>query len=541
MSCHSYPVFINIFQPALLLDITTKMAPSLHPDFQMEEIWSNTLPEGSDEIQNLMNNALYSPAKYPQKRSSNDIYHLPEISFPSPKNIYSNSNSLPSLLLAQPSLSSPAIAHGQVTVIESPPATKNDTENQQSLSEENPVLKAEREAMDEAIGCKLKELQDFHRRMIELQGKFFPAACESEAGTEMEEEKTPTLINKSQEDLRTEDPAQMPETSGNSRAKRRLLFNPGAYYIPRPVLDNQKRVSLLSKQTFHYTIQGELDPCTRYTQEEMLDFLYGHELHGRFDDFIEMGIPASKASHLVLWIQNLPADSKHRYPTKASSRCRFADCLTPNGTIRNGEFRVCFDEWYYHEHSRRFDPYHNAGYVHLYCLEYFFDFPSICKDFNIQGDNRMLPEAENNRLAITRDNFELLDICNNFFRNSQSWIGSKDGDNNKGWYETTLSCALTKEHLKLQSGGRQRARTARQSANSIDKHLNNLHEKAAKAAKIVNQKKMEAKRHGGRKARVRKDKKRKAGEDEDENVLDSDPLGLEGVRYRKTKKPRIKC
>lgn len=71
----------------------------------------------------------------------------------------------------------------------------------------------------------------------------------------------------------------------------------------------------------------------------------------------------------VLRIQIQPSQYNHRYVRGgASFKCRFADCPDKRGTILKGQIRVCITE-FHDEHGDWLNPYHNAGYVHLYCLE----------------------------------------------------------------------------------------------------------------------------------------------------------------------------
>ncbi|KIN06158.1 hypothetical protein OIDMADRAFT_24492 [Oidiodendron maius Zn] len=212
---------------------------------------------------------------------------------------------------------------------------------------------------------------------------------------------------------------------------------------------------------FQYNAQGELDPQCAFSREQILKYLTHHPLHTFYQS-----LPSTKRSGLTLWIQTTPADASKRYPTKLSSKCRFSDCPAPNRSIRNGQFRVAFDEQSTFDKSS--DPFHNAGYVHLFCLEKNFDFPRLCKRFNILGDDREIAEGRN-KMAITRDHPAMLDIVNDFIQTSIPWGGKRP----ENWYEHSLSLALTRHHLGHQSKMRQRVRDTRD-GNSIDRHLNNL-------------------------------------------------------------------
>ena len=129
---------------------------------------------------------------------------------------------------------------------------------------------------------------------------------------------------------------------------------------------------------FRYTLAGELDPRQVYTFQEIRRFLFANPLHHGRD---------SSTSDLQLFIHRCPAASNHRYPSKLSHRCRFFDCCLP--TINQGQYAVAFDER--SASNQDLDPFIVSGYVHLYCLEKFLDFPIICATLNIKPDNRSLP------------------------------------------------------------------------------------------------------------------------------------------------------
>jgi hypothetical protein len=481
--------------------------------FHMDETLFNIDSSGSSDDMPLLPS---SPSQTPKPESYPEEYALTPPSSPS--------------LQSSP----PVIPQGETNLTEATPQV--------------PIKKAAKDLLDEVIGLRgqvellrkerdpiFVEVQEQQLRRFGLQEKY-PArtsGLKKEPQQEVDKENSGDLF----EEPETKDDTEKP---GNARAKNRTKFKPQNHYILPPM---QSRgylwASQASGRAFYYTKQGELDPQTRYSEHELEDFLYFHFLHETRQDALARGQLPTKASQLVLWIQHTPSDVAHRYPTKESSRCRFANCLDPKGGIRNGHFRICFDEWNYDPNSWRYDPYHNAGYVHLYCLEYFCDFPTICQNLNVQGDNRTskISKAEGiNRFTIIRDRPELLDVCNDFIENSQSWPANvrKDGANNSEWYKTTLSHALTTKHLELQTDAKRRTRQQR-NGNSIDKHLNNLHDRL----ELEKQKRQEAaaarKANGGR---TPKPLKRKAVEDDEEDVLDSDPFGSGEEQHRVIKKPR---
>ena len=131
---------------------------------------------------------------------------------------------------------------------------------------------------------------------------------------------------------------------------------------------------------FEYTADGELDPARLYTAEELNKFIFAHPL----------------GTNLALRIHRNPPRSRGRYPTTHSHRCRFADCpFFPNNTINQGHWAVSLDELTFTTPDH--DPFINAGFVHLYCLERYTDFPNICAELNIHPETRKMPREPKGR------------------------------------------------------------------------------------------------------------------------------------------------
>ncbi|KAH7360756.1 hypothetical protein BKA65DRAFT_493915 [Rhexocercosporidium sp. MPI-PUGE-AT-0058] len=243
----------------------------------------------------------------------------------------------------------------------------------------------------------------------------------------------------------------------------------------------------------------------------------------------------------TLWIQTVPADSGRRYPSKTSDKCRFSCCPDSNRTIRKGDFRVAFDE---HPSNTFKDPFHNAAYTHLFCLEKYLDFPQICKNFDVRPDTRTLKEGKN-KMAITRDHKSMEDIVNDFVRDSVEWKYFDGGCRPDDYYEYTLCSKLTKEHLAKQPKHLQTIREQR-GGNTIDIHQNNLDVYVAnqdlKKARVQKRPApvSEKREKKGRKRRM-KMKGGSRGEETDESGLDDDILqrGFDSSRSRAMKTPRI--
>ncbi|KAF2726963.1 hypothetical protein EJ04DRAFT_570807 [Polyplosphaeria fusca] len=106
---------------------------------------------------------------------------------------------------------------------------------------------------------------------------------------------------------------------------------------------------------------------------------------------------------LKLWIQKGPTDSARRYLTTTWSKCRMRECpanVWQTGTILHGHYRVAFDEKW-HRDRENSDPFLVAGYVHLYCMERFLDFPDICKYADVEVDTRQLTNEPNGKFAAS--------------------------------------------------------------------------------------------------------------------------------------------
>ncbi|EKD21113.1 hypothetical protein MBM_00226 [Drepanopeziza brunnea f. sp. 'multigermtubi' MB_m1] len=257
-------------------------------------------------------------------------------------------------------------------------------------------------------------------------------------------------------------PAPTPAPSGegiktpkNNRTHNIASTDPTKHYDP--LTETPKSWGTVAFDTgrhiFRYTKYGELDPKQTFEVNQIAEFLSQHPLPNKT---------------LTLWIQTVPADSAGRYATKTSDKCRFSNCPDPNRTIRKGDFRVAFDEDF---SNRKRDPFHVAGYCHLFCLEKNFDFPQICKDYDVRPDTRELPEGKN-KMAITRDHKSMAGIVTKFIRESVPWADVKGGRPEQ-YYGESLCFKLTMEHLEKQPRHLQGIREVR-GGNTIDRHKNNL-------------------------------------------------------------------
>lgn len=137
---------------------------------------------------------------------------------------------------------------------------------------------------------------------------------------------------------------------------------------------------------YYYKIR-RLSPVRHPVTNRVLSAYNGVELKPdstfsahQFDEYI---FHAVRRSRLFMFrVEKQAALTGHRHPRGLqSTRCRFAKCPI-NGTIRPGQIRVCISE-FLDPRNEVLNPYHNAAYVHLYCLENFCNLPSLLAETNV--------------------------------------------------------------------------------------------------------------------------------------------------------------
>lgn len=170
---------------------------------------------------------------------------------------------------------------------------------------------------------------------------------------------------------------------------------------------------------FAYNSFGELEPGRTYSAQDMVQYLYRNPKHRVGETY------SPKLGGLTLWIQRTPHKTTLRHGHPKASLCRFENCEHDN-VIKAGDVRVAFDELT--KYNSNLDAKHNAGYVHLCCLEKNLNFPMLCKDLDVQPENRALPlEREQENPMMLRDSIELehvwrfIDFCNNNGRPPRSY------------------------------------------------------------------------------------------------------------------------
>lgn len=281
----------------------------------------------------------------------------------------------------------------------------------------------------------------------------------------------------------------------NRRTAVIVNYNPEDYY-------NRLVRTPASWDIFRYTPYGELQAGRFYSVEEIDQYLFSPHHRG-----------------LILWLQKNPADSARRYPTKTSARCRFEECFAIKNCINQGQYRVAFDEQSYKEADT--DPQHNAGYVHLYCLEKHLDFPDICAQLDVRVEDRDLPDEPEgkNRMLMSSDLER--SIAKKFVIRCKrsgpprSYPSHQMPDRP---HEGTLTHSLSVAKMQTERAKDRRTRAARGiKASMISEHLGNLEIYAVerdKSRRLVNQNQKEAAPVSRKRARVEEEESEEESEGE---------------------------
>jgi hypothetical protein len=206
--------------------------------------------------------------------------------------------------------------------------------------------------------------------------------------------------------------------SGTSSSGSSSLGQPGRQTVARIGQKPQKcedkpwvRVNTNTKGETTRTarINGEANELRKYKSKplphgnwESRKYTFEYTSHGGLDEFrVKKNSPRQimeyimeyPSDDLTLWLQVSPADMARRYGSPGHSKCLFRDCpkhvYGDSGTIDVGHYRIAFDEKFKTYGNKVVDPFDCTGYVHLYCLERFCDFASICQSANVRVDTRV--------------------------------------------------------------------------------------------------------------------------------------------------------
>ena len=228
-----------------------------------------------------------------------------------------------------------------------------------------------------------------------------------------------------QHDLAIYQPSQqVPQKYCKIKSKLQVITNPKTSY-------SQLLGVPSSWDDFSYGQKGELEPGRIFTTLEIQKYLFHHPIHD------------STTGALSLWIQRSPACPASSYPSDKSNICRFVNCPVQDRRISPGQLRVAFDE--YGHCFKNFDPFHNAAYVHLCCLEHFLSFPTICKRLNIKPENRERPHEPQgiNLMALSKSHVKATESFIQDCTNSLIPAGYPHPQDKPWNYQRTLSFILS--------------------------------------------------------------------------------------------------
>lgn len=248
-----------------------------------------------------------------------------------------------------------------------------------------------------------------------------------------------------------------------------LLTKPNPRYAPHPKY-NPVSNPPAPWSFFSYTTDGELPPSRLYTSFELHNFLFAHP----------------RPQTLVLRIHRNAPDSRHRYPTTHSHRCRFTTCpMYPNNTINQGHIAVSISEEHGGEEGRERDPFLVAGWVHLWCAERFLDFVRVGRVLRVEADTREMPWERRGRNPFQLATPEEEKCVRDFIKSCRSSAG---GYGLPGYppfnipnrpHEGTLTHRLACIKLKREPSGVSKQRDLREKVagyrgSTLDVHMGDL-------------------------------------------------------------------
>ena len=295
---------------------------------------------------------------------------------------------------------------------------------------------------------------------------------------------------------------------------------------------------------FKYSKDGELNPKERYSVDQIGEFLQCHPLNR---PHMEYGRPTYKDSYLTLWLQRVPADSASRYPSqKHGAQCRYAQC--PTKSLRTGEFRVTFSEdWLYESDPVfKYDPFHNAGYMHLYCLEKMFNIVDIANRFNFRPDLRTFTNDKADKMmALHRDGEGILKVLDDYLQRDEQQVDEYTklitATDSSAWFMHSLTRALTVWHVTEGKKNTQKQAEARRGFD-ISKHLGDLElQEERTRLKKENKKREKArtqKSPAGRRGKRKQDLDIESEEEDDISDEEEDDEADEGKEVQSISKRR---
>ncbi|KAI0024570.1 hypothetical protein F4780DRAFT_795061 [Xylariomycetidae sp. FL0641] len=245
------------------------------------------------------------------------------------------------------------------------------------------------------------------------------------------------------------------------------------------------------KRLFRYNKEGELEPGKYFTKKEMRWYLFGPRPDEKEKFSLPerlKGVPVVEnkiRQGLTLWI-GYPANMANgRYPRGGeSTKCRFMNCPDRHHTIGAGLPWVIFDERM-NEKGEVVNPFHNAGYVHLSCLEENFDLISLWKRLDVRVDEREFKREQYAYFKLERTQpgikTEVVDVW--YRREAALYQEAREAENPEGrdrigeYGEHSLATQIIRFRDEQRPNGQKRARTNRGGIDS-SKHHGDLRMKA---------------------------------------------------------------
>ncbi|KAL6870101.1 hypothetical protein ACO1O0_001436 [Amphichorda felina] len=193
---------------------------------------------------------------------------------------------------------------------------------------------------------------------------------------------------------------------------------------------------------FCYTRDGRLVDYRKYTAQQIRTFI------------------DQNPRELTLWVQNHPAQCKHRLPNKHAIQCMWESCPARDNKIGPGWLQVAFDEFPVKTSDGTRDPFNVAGFMHLWCFEQCFDAVHDYKSGKLQPEDRNLPKEKKNPMRLERDSADA-DVIHQTFSPwfiKNTWMPGVPLRSAPRTHEETLSYAMITHHLEHQNRSRAEAR-----------------------------------------------------------------------------------
>lgn len=245
---------------------------------------------------------------------------------------------------------------------------------------------------------------------------------------------------------------------------------PERLYKPRP---QPKEWSLRSAagvpgHTFRYTKAGALDGSITFNASLFWHFMRQHPLNTQGGRLLP-----KESQKLVLYLQVTPTQQYHRYADPRDAKCRFENCPSPFRTIRRGFLRVAICEEPLA--GIDYDPYHNAGYMHLWCLEQAVDLAQLAHHFRFQIDERRFILEQKNHMRLDCWKGPVVYMANAWLEYEVGLFRSRlpQVETRRRAETDQLGYLLTKTAVESDAVSRQQMRDLRGNF-SLDKHLGNL-------------------------------------------------------------------